>query len=819
MAEKRTCPKCGKDLAANAPEGICPQCLMAVGLPTGVDADEAADSQDQGVIATSATPPGGFVPPQSLPPTIGADPAFAERFTREAQSMAKLNHPRVVSIYDFGRTDDGLFYFIMEYVDGTDLRHIIQTGQITSDEALAIVPQVCEALQFAHKKGIVHRDIKPENILLDKEGNVKIADFGLARLMDKPTTAYTLTQAGQRMGTPHYMAPEQIEGAHEVDHRADIYSLGVVFYEMLTGQLPIGQFDPPSQKVQVDVRLDSIVLKTLAHEPERRYQHASEVKTDVETISIGHKTPITYGRTTAAQRRFSRAAIVAACWAPLAFFTLRAYFSHTIFANFEGEPEQTGGISFVALVMYVLGMAGLSSPFGTTILGFISISHIRRSAGRLYGIELAIVDAMLFPLLALDALIFVICVLLVRIPAVLPLPPISLAALVALPTCVVVDFFIIRWAWRKATPRHETTRGSTESDEKAAIRQELRGPSTALLLSGIIVVLSGFFTCQAVYGTMTNMIPRSVFEFFQQGAARIVMIITLVLTVPIAGIMILAGLNMKRLQARGLAVAAACLCIVPFTPGWLLTMPIGIWVLSALTRPEVKEAFPHKNKTAAQLRVSGAAIGLFVAAVIFLASGLITGLVIMAQTRVIDSWQAGELRLGTTLLLLPMALAMAAPVLLIPAGLTLRRLRAQDMVVAGGVLCLIPLTPGWLITLPIGIWVLSTLTEPEVKSAFPQRTADLSRQGKWNGFCIAALLISLVGGFMSIREIDPGDEMRDRIIWAAAIVLSSVFACIGLWQHAKYRGMHGKGLGIAALVIALAVLVAFFVTLYYPLTW
>ena len=125
----------------------------------------------------------------------------------------------------------------------------------------------------------------------------------------------------------------------------------------------------------------------------------------------------------------------------------------------------------------------------------------------------------------------------------------------------------------------------------------------------------------------------------------------------------------------------------------------------------------------------------------------------------------------------------------------------------------------WLIGLPIGMWSLATLAESEVKSAFPQRAADLSRQGKWNGFCIAALLISLVGGVMSIREIDPGDEMRDRIIWAAAIVLSGVFACVGLWQHARYRGMHGKGLGIVALVIGMAALAAFFVTLYYPLTW
>ncbi len=164
------------------------------------------------------------------------------------------------------------------------MRHVIQAGELSAAEALAIVPQVCEALQFAHEEGIVHRDIKPENILIDKKGRVKIADFGLAKLLDRPANLYTLTGAGQRMGTPHYMAPEQIEHPGQVDHRADIYSLGVVFYEMLTGELPLGRFAPPSQKVQVDVRLDKVVLHSLEKEPERRYQHVSQVKDDVETI-------------------------------------------------------------------------------------------------------------------------------------------------------------------------------------------------------------------------------------------------------------------------------------------------------------------------------------------------------------------------------------------------------------------------------------------------------------------------------------------------------------------------------------------------------
>ena len=286
---------------------------------------KSAPSGGQSDIPTSTTPPAGFVPPEPaelarqfpqleilellgqggmgvvykarqrqldrlvalkiLPPQIGRTEAFAERFTREARSLARLSHPRIIMIYDFGHTESGLYYFIMEFVDGTDLRRVIQSGELSTSEALTIIPQICEALQYAHEEGIVHRDIKPENILLNKKGQVKIADFGLAKLLDRPATVYTLTRADQRMGTPHYMAPEQIEHPHKVDHRADIYSLGVVFYEMLTGELPLGRFPPPSQKVQVDVRLDEVVLKTLEKEPERRYQHASDVKTDVETIS------------------------------------------------------------------------------------------------------------------------------------------------------------------------------------------------------------------------------------------------------------------------------------------------------------------------------------------------------------------------------------------------------------------------------------------------------------------------------------------------------------------------------------------------------
>lgn len=229
-----------------------------------------------------------------LPPDIGQDAAFAARFTREAKALARLNHPGIVTIHDFGRAD-GLYFFLMEFVDGVTLRQLMTGGRISAREALAIVPEICDALQFAHDQGIVHRDIKPENILLDRRGHVKVADFGLAKLVaessgDPASSGGSREDAGRKgnahllgeradvskvMGTPQYMAPEQIERPGEVDHRADIYALAVVFYQMLTGELPSKPIQPPSKRVQVDVRLDEIVLRALEQEPERRYQQAS----------------------------------------------------------------------------------------------------------------------------------------------------------------------------------------------------------------------------------------------------------------------------------------------------------------------------------------------------------------------------------------------------------------------------------------------------------------------------------------------------------------------------------------------------------------
>jgi serine/threonine protein kinase len=312
METERICPSCRKPLAPDAPLGLCPDCLIKAGL------NPATDPGDPSLSAAGFVPPsveelsrlfpqleilefvgkGGmgavykarqpkldrFVALKILPPAAAGDPGFAERFNREARALARLSHPNIVAVHDFGHAGV-LHYLVMEFVDGGNLRQIEAAGRLTCAQALAIVPQICNALQFAHNEGIVHRDIKPENLLLDKKGRVKITDFGIAKMLGLTAGQTTLTGARDVIGTPHYMAPEQLEKPQTVDHRADIYSLGVVFYEMLTGELPLGRFAPPSRKVQVDVRLDEVVLHALEKEPELRYQQASQVKTAVETIA------------------------------------------------------------------------------------------------------------------------------------------------------------------------------------------------------------------------------------------------------------------------------------------------------------------------------------------------------------------------------------------------------------------------------------------------------------------------------------------------------------------------------------------------------
>ena len=219
-----------------------------------------------------------------LPLEVSVDRDFAERFKREARTMAKMNHPNIVSVYDFGTTTEGHLFFVMEFVEGTTLHHIIKTTGLKPPQALEIIVGTCEALHYAHAEGVVHRDIKPANILVDMRGRVKVTDFGLAR-HNSPSAeqlaGYTMT--GVILGTPDYMAPEQKRGLH-VDHRADIYSLGVMLYEMLCGQVPQGVFDLPSRRIEVDERVDQVVIRAMQQEPDRRYQNTAEMRHEVQTI-------------------------------------------------------------------------------------------------------------------------------------------------------------------------------------------------------------------------------------------------------------------------------------------------------------------------------------------------------------------------------------------------------------------------------------------------------------------------------------------------------------------------------------------------------
>lgn len=296
-----TCPRCGAPLSPADAAGLCPRCLLAMNLrtrtmPTGEGAPsipppspaeleqkfpqfeiiECLGRGGMGIVYKARQKAlDRIVAIKILAGEWQDDPGFAERFEKEAKLLARLNHPNIVTIHDFGNAS-GLYYIAMEYIDGVNVRDLLRDGKLEPEQALAIIPPICEALQFAHDHGVVHRDIKPENILLDREGRVKIADFGIATIAG---------DAADRSGTPAYMAPEQAQHAAIIDHRADIYALGVVLYEMLTGERPGKDFKEPSRKVRVDVKIDEIVLRALESKPELRFQTAGEFKTVLETVA------------------------------------------------------------------------------------------------------------------------------------------------------------------------------------------------------------------------------------------------------------------------------------------------------------------------------------------------------------------------------------------------------------------------------------------------------------------------------------------------------------------------------------------------------
>lgn len=332
-----TCPRCGVERAADDLDGLCPSCLLLLAAsepgkpPVGEQAADAHRKPPAPGASPTTTPvamegttraeltmdsirqlfphleiertlgQGGMgivflarqrhldrpVALKIIAPEIAGNPTFAERFSREARTTARLNHKNVAMVYDFGEVE-GVYFMVMEYVEGRSLRELIQGGGPSLYVAIEIMLQVCDALSYAHQAGVVHRDIKPENVIVGLNGQVKVVDFGLAKLTNPAQRDLTLTGTRQVMGTPRYMSPEQMDAPQSVDHRSDIYSAGVILYELLTGELPTGHFDPPSKRGLGDAMLDDIVMRTLARDPEQRFQTIGHLRTELE-LAMSHQ--------------------------------------------------------------------------------------------------------------------------------------------------------------------------------------------------------------------------------------------------------------------------------------------------------------------------------------------------------------------------------------------------------------------------------------------------------------------------------------------------------------------------------------------------
>lgn len=312
--------------------------------------------------------------------------------------LARLSHPNIVAVFDFG-TAGPFIFLVMEYVDGVNLRQAMRTGGVKPAEALALARDMCSALQFAHEEGILHRDIKPENVLINSKGRVKIADFGIAKLLGPAASQdVTLTIQGSILGSPHYMAPEQIESPGDIDQRADIYSLGVVLYEMLTGELPIGRFALPSEKASMDARIDRIVLRTLEKQREARFQSAAEVETEVQALGqpllAGDASP---GLVPKREKRSARSALAAAIVTATSLMLVLA--AVLMEGNF-GRSNETERLALTSVLA-----SGACLGFLGTIFGARAAALIRRSGQQASGLRSALFAAAGWPILLAGVLV------------------------------------------------------------------------------------------------------------------------------------------------------------------------------------------------------------------------------------------------------------------------------------------------------------------------------------------------------------------------------------------------------------------------------
>ncbi len=569
----QNCPKCGAPLAGGDPSLPCPACLMRLGLESWTGGQPESGSRiaatpTQAAASFDAPAPeeiAGFFPQleilellgqggmgavykarqknldrlvalKIIRPDVQDQAGFDERFRREAKTLARLNHPHIVTVHDFGQAGD-LYYLLMEYVDGVNLRQSLRKGHLAPAEALAIIPPLCDALQYAHEEGIVHRDIKPENILLDRKGRVKIADFGLAKLVGVTGESQGLTKSRQVMGTWHYMAPEQMQGTRDVDHRADIYSLGVVLYEMLTGELPIGRFAPPSQKVQVDVRLDRVVLRALESDPELRYQSAGDVRTDLSSVAssapLGDaptRTPSPDGGATSPStldpqrpREFTTAQRIAIGLGMLVGIVLVMIPPwHLTFPDSESQTYY----SFL-----------FSPPTGN----FLTSNGVSWTSG--HSIEWGL---LLLELVLVGAVTTGVC-----------------------------------WFLKPS----ESARTESKKPKDAMSAEEIAdAPGMGLIVTGCMnwVLMAILFTLMAIAKARQGD-PASSLSLRNDD----LLFVAAILTVPLSGFVVLAGLKLRQLQSPGMVRFGSILAML-LTPGNLLGLPIGIWSLVTLTDKRVR---------------------------------------------------------------------------------------------------------------------------------------------------------------------------------------------------------------------------------------
>lgn len=754
--EGQRCPQCHGMLPPGRTEGLCPKCLIEQGLQTSPPSLAPTQSSDRGgglPAFVAATPEelapnfpqleilellgvGGMgavykarqasldriVALKVLPLEVGQDHSFAERFTREAKALARLNHPHIVTIHDIGQAN-GLYYIVMEYIDGANLRQMINAQSLSPQQILALVPQLCEALQYAHDEGIVHRDIKPENILVDKRGRAKVADFGLAKILGDQLVHTSLTATQQVMGTLRYMAPEQMLGARDVDHRADLYALGVVFYELLTGDLPLGRFPLPSEKAQCDTRLDEVVLKALERERERRYQQASDIKTDVETISGS------YAAKTVAQA-ISKAA-------PLSKLSNE---------EFEAAADEVRGPAWGLMIVSIV-------QFLLIVVLWGSITSVDKVWGPDHqpmrvGYSPNWFSVGLFLTLPFSLLIIAAAVQMKRlrsyefavIGSVLAIMPLGVTCIFTLPLGLWSLLVLLRPQVRAAfrTPVRErpghlsnlsiSSQPLSESNFEA-VAAEMRPAATGMFVLGVLQLVISLGVLIAWFVVQSPWKPGS-----QIGDPGIMFIAAW--NACLSLLYLAAGIQMRRLRNYELGMIASIVAMLPLGMGWILSAAIGLWCLLVLKRPQSQAAFRlplrerpepwRDNDTAlldnrerdpaafqrAYIRVQGrchcAGMSMLVMSALDAVAAVFILILMLTQSRGPD--------VIPTLILagIPAVTAMVVAW----SALCLMRAQQWGVAVVGAILCIAPLSPLAWVRWIVGIYALVTLMRADVRRGF-----------------------------------------------------------------------------------------------------